>query len=64
MNLEPQSARRVIAAVGVALALALAGCGGSTVDNDSAGAASAAEAPDVVGAELAGVQFDVRRDPG
>jgi hypothetical protein len=62
MNVETRGTRRVLAAVTVAIVLA--GCGGGTGDNDSAGAPSAAASSDVEGAELAGVQFDVRRDPG
>ncbi len=62
MNEVSRNTKRVLAAVTVALVLA--GCGGGSRDDDSAGIASPAASTDVAGAELAGVHFDVRRDPG
>jgi len=61
MNVDPRVTTRAVAAA--ALALVVAGCGGSAdesaVTKPSSTASSAAE-----GTELAGVQFDIRRDPG
>jgi ABC-type uncharacterized transport system auxiliary subunit len=62
MSIEPRNTRRVFAAV--AVALVLAGCGSSDRDDGSAGVLSPAASTEVEGAELAGVHFDVRRDPG
>jgi hypothetical protein len=59
MNVEPRNSKRVIAAITVALVVA--GCGGG--DDGSAASPSPAAPTDVEGAELAGVHFDVRRDP-
>jgi hypothetical protein len=61
MNVEPRNARRVLAAI--TIALAVAGCGGGG-DDGSAVAPSPATSTDVESSELAGVYFDVRRDPG
>ncbi|MEQ8437823.1 MAG: hypothetical protein RIB65_10035 [Ilumatobacter fluminis] len=62
MNEASRNTRRVLAAITVALVLA--GCGSGNGDDDSTGAASPAASTHVEGAELAGVHFDVRRDPG
>lgn len=62
MNGTSRNTKRVLAAITVALVLA--GCGGGAGDDESTGATSRAASTDVAGAELEGVHFDVRRDPG
>lgn len=62
MNETCRNNSRVLAAITVALILA--GCGGGAGDDESTDAAAPAASSAVVGAELEGVHFDVRRDPG
>ncbi|MAT06664.1 MAG: hypothetical protein CL424_16635 [Acidimicrobiaceae bacterium] len=59
MSVEPRNRKRAFAAITVALVVG--GCGGG---DGSAVSPSPAATTDVEGAELAGVYFDVRRDPG
>lgn len=59
MNVTSRTTRQVL--VAATLALVVAGCGGT--DEPVAGPSPAATS-ETEGGALAGVQFDVRRDPG
>jgi hypothetical protein len=59
MGIDPQHTKRILAAITVTLVVG--GCGGG---GGSAVSPSPTASTDVEGAELAGVHFDVRRDPG
>lgn len=65
MNRRPARVGRRALAIG-SLFLVMSACGGSGAADPSSGAtATANDRPAaVVGAELDGVKFDVRRDPG
>lgn len=61
MSGDVRTARRVLHAVGALLVVA--GCGSGGVDSGSTGSPTSASY-DVSTSDLAGVQIDVRRDPG
>ena len=53
-----------VVATAIAVSMLIAGCGGATEPTGETAERSAPASSAVDGSELAGVQVDVRRDPG